>query len=139
MNFAMAVLIVVALVIVLFTFVRIINDEAKTIALYRSLGATGKDIFLIYLCELFEFSLFTILFAFLVGGGIALLVSGNYSELLSKSINKNFGFNFSITPLIGFNFYHILIALTILALAPLSAILSLDKLSTKNIAKKLKQ
>lgn len=134
------ILLVVALIIIIFTFVKIINQDKQLIALYYSLGASKFDIAVIYLVYLLELCLITILVSIGIALIIALILTASNKDALLSILLTHFLNAQATTPtlLIGFNFDIIKIILIIFTIAPISILLTLDQLSTSNIFKRLK-
>lgn len=133
------IIIVVAVVIATLTFRHLIDQEANTIALYRSMGATTRDIYLIYFLYLVELVLLSVVvcfvIAFLIIGMITLL---NYAEL-STVLQQYYD---SGTPpklyFYAFDKYCWAILVANLMVAPLALGFSTRCFSPKHVAKKLK-
>lgn len=139
-SFANYVLLVVAVIVIVFTFLKLINQDSKLMALYRSLGATGFDVFLIYFWYILELCLLAIVYSFVVAGTLVLIISNHYSADFNSEISLFFGrilTDFKI--FIGFNQELVQIVMVILLSAPLVSILTIDQLSMKNTAKRLKR
>ncbi len=132
--------IVIAILIATFTFVHLIDQDAATVALYRSLGASTGNIYLIYFLYLVELCLLAVLscimIAFVFSGAMWLCNAGALAERLKeyyilKDLPKVnlFGFNNAFFGIIG----------SIMLVAPISLLLTLRHFSAKHIAKKLKE
>ncbi len=132
--------IVIAILIATFTFAHLIDQDAATIALYRSLGASTGSIYLIYFLYLVELCLLAvlscILIAFIIVGVMWLCNTGALAERLKeyyilKDLPKVnlFGFNGMFFWTIG----------AIMIVAPISLVLTMRRFSAKHIAKKLKE
>lgn len=132
--------IVAATLIATFTFAHLIDQDAATIALYRSLGASTGNIYLIYFLYLVELCLLAvlscILIAFIIVGVMWLGNAGALAERLKeyyilKDLPKVnlFGFNGMFFWTIG----------AIMIVAPISLVLTMRRFSAKHIAKKLKE
>lgn len=133
-------LFVVALVITTFSFAHLIDQDAATVALYRSMGASTSNIYLIYLLYLFELSILTI-FASTI---IAIFIVGilwifNHQALAQRLQEFYYINNAPQITLLGFDNLFWLIVAAILCLAPLSLLCSLRHFSARNIAKKLRE
>ena len=132
--------IIIAILIATFTFAHLIDQDAATIALYRSLGASTGNIYLIYFLYLVELCLLAVLscvmIAFVFAGVMWLFNAGALAERLKeyyilKDLPKVnlFGFNGMFFWTIG----------SIMIIAPISLVLTLRRFSAKHIAKKLKE
>lgn len=132
--------IVIAILIATFTFAHLIDQDAATVALYRSLGASTGNIYLIYFLYLVELCLLTVLscimIAFVFSGAMWLFNAGALAERLKdyyilKDLPKVnlFGFNGMFFWTIG----------AIMIVAPISLLFTMRHFSAKHIAKKLKE
>ena len=133
------VLLLIAVTIAVFTFMRLISENVQSIALYRSLGASTLDLFAIYFFYFFELCLITLLFAIVLGFGVAAVVSLKNAADLATVFMSIYareivpGILFGVGPEIMLTFA------AILGTAPLCSILTVDQLSHKNIAKRIRQ
>lgn len=132
-------LIFVAIFIMSLTFVSLIRQNAAIVALYRSVGATRRDLILIHLVYLFELCFFTLIFALALGLFFAFLISNANSDALSAAIADNYmierpGFIF----LVGPNWQTFLMLGLILLIPFVATLLTFDQLSAKNLARRLK-
>ena len=132
--------IVIAILVATFTFAHLIDQDAATIALYRSLGASTGSIYLIYFLYLVELCLLAvlscILIAFIIVGVMWLCNAGALAERLKeyyilKDLPK--------VNLFGFNGMFFWIIGAIMIVAPISLVLTMRRFSVKHIAKKLKE
>ena len=142
LSFAIYTLLVTAVIIIVFTFLRLVNQDNKLIALYRSLGATARDVWFIYLWYVFELCLLTIFFALSVGALLALGVSWHYSADFNAGASLFYAKHITkLVPFIGFNLEIVKIigAGAIVLSAPIVSILTIDQLSMKNVARRLKK
>ncbi len=134
------ILLFIAIVITTFTFIHLINQDAHTIALYRTLSASTASIYLIYFIYLLELCLVAIVASFLVGALITFIFSTLNSYNLSRILQDTY--QLATTPhvsLFGINkFFFITIGLTLLT-TPLSLILSSDHFSSRHLARILKE
>lgn len=132
--------IVIAILIATFTFAHLIDSDAATVALYRSLGASTRNIYLIYFLYLVELCLLAvvscIIMAFILVGIMWLGNAGALAERLKeyyilKDLPKVnlFGFSKMFFWTIG----------AIMIVAPISLVLTMRRFSAKHIAKKLKE
>ena len=132
--------IVIAILIATFTFAHLIDQDAATVALYRSLGASTGNIYLIYFLYLVELCLLAVLtcimIAFVIVGVMWMLNAGALAERLKEyyiledlpKVNL-FGFNSAFFGVVG----------SIMLVAPFSLLLTMRRFSAKHIAKKLKE
>ena len=130
---------IIVLVIMIFTFLRIIQENSKTIALYLALGAKKKDVFLIYLFFLINLCVITGLFAILLGA----IISISYSALNASKVSGYFSAVYlseiKVNYVIGYNPEILRLVLILLISAPIASILTIDQLSPKNTAKNIKK
>jgi len=138
LNYAGAILLLIAVTISVFTFMRLVSENAQSVALYRSLGASTFDIFFIYFAYLFELSLITMFVATLLGIATSAAISLKNASALSAIFASVYARSIPISVLFGIGRGVIRIYLAILATAPLCSILTVDQLSTKNIAKRIR-
>lgn len=86
-----AVLTVIALIIAISTYARLIGKDAKIISLYRTMGATGCQIRLVYLTYLLMLSLVAVGFAVIVGLVLAAVLSMVNMTALKQVFVLGFG------------------------------------------------
>lgn len=135
-----AILMVTSVFILAFTMAHLIASSTKTFFLYRSIGASRRQVLLIYFIYLLELCFRAIVFAAvlaLVLAGIATAVGWNY--LLERLATL-----YPDTPkfwpiLIGVNWSCLGTIISIFLVAPVSFLICLDQFSNKNIAQKLKE
>lgn len=132
--------IIVAIIIATFTFAHLIDSDAATVALYRSLGASTGNIYLIYFLYLVELCMLAVLscivIAFIIVGIMWMLNADALAERLKeyyilKDLPK--------VNLFGFNGMFFWIIGSIMVIAPFSLALTMRHFSAKHIAKKLKE
>ncbi len=139
-SFANYILLIIAIIIIVFTFLKLVNQDSRLIALCRSLGATSKDVFVIYFWYLLELCLLTAIYATIVAIIFAVITSQYYAADFTTSTSLYFGQKISDPVLLlGFNIEFVKIIAVILFSAPLASLLTLDQLSMKNVAKRLKK
>lgn len=133
-------LLIVAVVVAVMTFSHLIDSDAATVALYRAMGASTDNIYVIYLLYLMELCLLAIVSAVMIAmmfvGGMALTSAGALAIRLQEF------YNLSVLPKVTFCLFNQAfwwILLMILAVAPLSLFFTLRRFSAKHIAKKLKE
>lgn len=127
-TFIELIIIVIAFVITLLTFLKVLQAEAPTIRLYRSLGASTSDVCLIYAAYLLEICLLSFVVAFLIGLIIALVVSFMNTANLGAMLAAAYGVNPSQPIfLIGFNWHLLLLAASLLITAIIALLCSLPK------------
>lgn len=133
-------LLIVAVIVAVTTFAHLIDSDAATVALYRSMGASTDGIYMIYLLYLVELCLLaivtTVAIAMMFVGGMALTSAG----ALAIRLQEFYGLEQLpkvIFYLFNKAFWWILVL--ILVVAPLSLFFTLRRFSPKHIAKKLKE
>lgn len=98
-----AVLMVIALIIALSTYVRLIAKDMKIIALYHAMGATGRQIRMVYVVHLLMLSMLAVVFAAMVG----LVLAGALSLVNMTAFEQLFALGFGAAEgkvwLIGWN------------------------------------
>lgn len=132
--------VIIAVLIATFTFAHLIDSDAATVALYRSLGASTGNIYLIYFLYLVELCLLAVLscvvIAFIIVGIMWLGNAGTLAERLKdyyilKDLPK-----VNLFRLNGMFFWTIG---SIMIVAPISLLFTMRHFSAKHIAKKLKE
>ena len=133
-------LLIVATIIAVLTFAHLIDSDAATVALYRAMGASTGNIYLIYFLYLVELCLLavvaTIAIALIFIGLMAITSMGVLAERLQEFYNLNYLPKITLFRLNGAFWF---IVIVILMVAPLSLLLTLRRFSAKHIAKKLKE
>lgn len=132
--------VVVGIIIATLTFKHLIDQDAATIALYRAMGASSANIYLIYFCYLLELCLLAVVMALGIGlalaGVVALVDAGALAERLADF------YHLADLPkvwLFGWDGFSALVLAAIMLIAPVAMCLSLRRFSAKHIAKKLKE
>ena len=97
------ILTVIALAIAISTYVRLVQQDKKTIALYRVMGGTRGQIRRVYGAYLLMLSLMVIGFAIAVGLVLAAVVSMVNAEALTQAFMLGFGVEAGQIWLIGWN------------------------------------
>jgi len=134
------ILIIVAILILSFTFGHVISQDANTTALYYSLGASRLQVFAVYFCYILEICFWAMVFAIvlaIIGSGIVTCIGwDNFIRLFSETHQNSTAFP---PILIGVNWECATILIAMYASAPLAFLLCLDQLSRKRLALKLKK
>lgn len=134
------ILLVVAVVITVFTLAHLLSQETATVALYRTLGATKADIMLIYFLVLLGIMFRTIIFALGIGlalsGIVTLLNLKDLGELLPRFYQTE---NLGPVILIGVSERTLGMLDLMILVAPLSFLLTLDQISGRGLARRLKE
>lgn len=136
---AIVILLVVAVFILDFTMSHIMAQSGKTFVLYRSLGASKKQLVLIYFFYMLQLCVRAMIFAAVVGiflAGISTAVGWNY---LLIQLANNYPKSPHYSPILfGVNWQLLEITLLMLLCAPLSFLFCLDQFQTKKNILKLK-
>lgn len=133
-----AVLAVIALIIAVSTYARLIGKDMKIIALYHAMGATRGQVRLVYLSYLLILSLMTVAFSLAVGLGMALLLGAVNGEAISQVFWMGFGVEPGKIWLVGWNWMIWVMVAVILLSAVLAILLSNGQFASKKLARKMK-
>lgn len=135
-NMVSVVLGLIAAIVVIFTSIRLVDQDQHNIALYYSLGATTGQMRMIYSCYFLELMIGAAVLAFGLASGAVLMFSLLNQKLLS--IQAMLGFNSIAHAQIiwyGPNIVTIIIMGIMLAMAPLCVLVNLRLLAPKNTTK----
>lgn len=133
-----AVLAVIALIIALSTYARLIGKDLKIISLYHALGATKRQIRVVYAVYLLMLSLMAVGFAILLGLGLAAILSALNMEALRQVWSLAFGTQAGEIWLIGWNSM-VWWIVGVMILAPVVAVmLGNGNFTSKELARKMK-
>ncbi len=140
LKFFEVVLLVVAVIVATLTFAHLIDNDAATVALYRSMGASTGDIYAIYFLYLVELCLLAVA----VSIGIGLILAGIVAVLdagdLAVRLQEYYGL--VVAPrvrLVGIDQRFWEVTGMIMLVAPLVLALTSRRFGAKHIAKKLKE
>lgn len=133
-----AVLVVIAVIIALSTYARLIGKDLKIISLYHALGATKGQIRVVYIVYLLMLSVMAVGFAILLGLGLAAVLSMVNMEALSQVWSLAFGVEAEAIWLIGWNNLIWWITGVILLAAVIAVVLGNGNFTSKELAKKMK-
>lgn len=128
---------IIETVVVISTYVRLIDKDSKTISLYHTMGARQTQIISIYIIYLLILSFLAVALAIIIG----LIISTVISYLNAASLSQAFTLVFTVTSiphLTAWNWSVATIAGLILSLAPFSVLLSLSRFTGKNLTKNLR-
>lgn len=135
----MGAFLILALILIVTTLSHAADEDAATIALYRSLGASTRAVHLIYFLYLLLLCLFAALISFLVAllfsSLIALIVAAPFAASLQTF------YQLSAPPTIsclGLDRFALLLLAAILLVAPLALLLTFHQFSAKHLSRKLK-
>lgn len=133
-------LLIVATIIAVMTFAHLIDQDASTVALYRAMGATTGNIYLIYLLYLVELCLLAVIVTIIIASVFIAMLALTSTRVLSERLQEFYGLGY-LPQIILFKingaFWFIIIV--VLAVAPFSLLLTMRRFSAKHIAKKLKE
>lgn len=130
---------VVAVIVIIFTTIRLVDQDQRNLALYYSLGATSRQVRVIYLSYFLELMLGVSFFAFALASLIVLLFNVFHQELLEIQVQLGFNQISSVSVWwYSVNLVTLFIWLTILSMAPLCVLLNHRKLSAFSASAKTK-
>ncbi len=134
------ILLIVSIVIATVTFKYLLVQDVTTIALYRSMGATNKDLYLVYFLYIMELCLMAVAMCI----GIAFLLVGLVALMNGAALGVRLQtyYQLSQVPKVyfySFDQYFWITVIAILLVAPLTLGFSSKCFSDKYVAKKLKE
>ena len=129
---------VIACVVALSTYARLVGRDTRVIALYYALGATKRQVVGVYCAYLLELSLLISLLSVALGAGIVLAINLLNLTKLTQIFTLGFGVEEMTVWLLGGNYWIPLLIGLLLLMAPLCVILSLPSFSSKRLAQKMK-
>lgn len=138
LNVFIVIFCVVAVVVTLTTFVRLIRADTKTIALYYALGASKHEVLLIYLVYLLGICVITVGFVWLLGLALTLLTNLLNATGLSQVFMLAYGGAMRRIWLIDLSPAMFWISALILKMAPVAILLSFTAFNNKNVMKVMK-
>lgn len=131
---------IIAAIIMAGTISRVIDDERQTIALYRAVGATRKNILYIFTFYISSISLLVILCSTLIAIILTGIITALYTGLITANIGAMYNIpSLSLAILIGFDIRVILIYLAIIIIGLACLLLVARKLTIKNLSSNLRQ
>lgn len=133
-----AVLTVIALIIAISTYGRLIGKDIKIIALYHAMGANKWQIRLVYLTYLLMLSIMAVIFAIVVGLMLAIVLSLVNMTGLTQMFALGFGIETSGIWLVGWNNMLWWLAGVMLLTAIVAVVLGNGNFTSKELAKKMK-
>lgn len=133
-------LLVIATIVAVMTFAHLIDQDAPTIALYRAMGASTGNIYLIYFLYLIELCLFAIIATIAMAFSFTAIMNLASSNALAERLMTFYNLD-TLPKITLFKFENTFwtILINILVIAPLSLLFTLRRFSAKHIAKKLKE
>lgn len=132
------VLMVIAVIIALSTYSRLIGRDLKIISLYHAMGASRKQIRLVYITYFLMLSLAAVVFATILGSVLALIISLTNQASLQAVFMLALGTADRFTILLGLNPLILYATLALLLTAILAVFCSNHSFRTRRIASKLK-
>lgn len=140
LRFFEIVLLVVAVVVAALSFAHLVDGDAATVALYRSMGASTGAIYGVYLLYLVELCLLAVVVCILIALGLAGIVAIVNAEGLGVGLQEFYMLQEQPrVMLIGFSKAFWRVVAMIMLVAPLTLCLTTYRFSAKHIAKKLKE
>ena len=137
-KIAAAVLAVIAVLIALSTYVRLLGGDVKIIALYHAMGATGWQIRLVYLTYLVMLSVLAVGFAVILGLGLAAGLSLVNMAALKEVFAMGFGVVTEEIWLVGWSEVIWWLAGALLVAAGLAVVLGNGNFAGKELGKRMK-
>ena len=137
-KIAAAVLVAIAALIALSTYVRLLGGDVKIIALYHAMGATGWQIRLVYLTYLVMLSALAVGFAVILGLGLAAGLSLVNMAALKDVFAMGFGVVTEEIWLVGWSGVIWWLAGALLVAAVLAVLLGNGNFASKEMAKRMK-
>lgn len=133
------VLAVVALIVMYFTVMRLIGQDARVISLYYALGATKRDVGKIYLCYTLELILWALGFAVILAIAMMLILSLVNNAAFKGIFELAYGLKADRVWLIGWNSLTFVLALMMIAMGVVCYFGNYWQFSAKKLAQKLKK
>lgn len=131
-------LMIIGVIVMLTTYLRLVGQDMKVIALYRANGATKGQVMGIYLAYLLMLSLLAAGFAVILGVALSGVVNLLNATALSQAFTMALGMPEQRIVLIGANKWLLISMVVMAVVAPVAVVMSGGKFSEKNLAKKLK-
>ena len=137
-KIAAAVLAAIAVLIALSTYVRLLGGDVKIIALYHAMGATGRQIRLVYLTYLVMLSMLAVGFAVILGLGLAAVLSLVNMAALKEVFAMGFGVVTEEIWLVGWSEVIWWLVGALLVAAVLAVVLGNGNFAGKELGKRMK-
>ncbi len=133
------VLLLFAICIAALTLQRVIDSEVATVALYRSMGASTGQIYLIYFLYLLELCFLAVISCLMIGLIIAEMMYLSSAEPLAERLQTVYILEkMPKVSFVGFSGMILWVIGGVLIIAPLALAMNMKRFSTKYIARKLK-
>ncbi len=134
------IVLIVAVVIATFTFAHVVDQDANTLALYRSMGATTNNMYLIYFLYLLELCLLALVVSFLLGVVIVGVMAWMNVDALAVKWQSFWALSeLPKVSLFGIDWHFWMVVIAMLLIAPVSLIFAQGRFSSRHIAKQLKE
>lgn len=140
MRFFEIVLLVVAVVVAALSFAHLVDSDAATVALYRSMGASTGAIYMVYLLYWIELCLLAVVMCVVIALGLAGVVAIVNAEGLAAGLQEYY--MLQVEPrvvLVGLSKAFWRVVMLIMLVALLTLCLTVRRFSVRHIAKKLKE
>lgn len=131
--------VVVAIIIVISSYVYLLDQNVHAMVVYRALGANTRDLLVISLTYLLEVGFCIIACSLMVSSVLALIFSWISAEHLTGVMTSFYNYEPTSVLLWGWSLDMLIVRLTILAAAPVSLLLTLDQFSVQSLMRKLKK
>ena len=132
------VLMIIVVAIEVGTYMRLIGQDTKTIALYYAMGATRGQIRGVYMVYLLLLSVIAVVVAGVIGVGLAMIVSMVNGEVLTQAFVLGFGTEARKIWLVGWNSRIVVMMGVVLMMVPLVFFCNEKHFTNKKLAQKLK-
>lgn len=131
---------IIATIIMIGTIARIIDDERQTIALYRTVGATTKNILQVFTGYIFTLSTLIAICSTIIGLTLAAIITATHTDLITANVSALYNIP-NLQPLIfiAFDPRILIIIAIIIVVGLICLLLTLDKLVSKNIVRDLRK
>ena len=131
---------IIAMVIMVGTVNRVVDDERQTIALYRAVGASTKNITQVFAAYIFTLATLIIVAATVTG----LVLSGVITALNTSLVTTFISLAYNLPDLapaifIGFDLRILVVYLAVIVVSLICLLLVLNKLTSKDIIKDLRK
>ncbi len=138
-NILLIIGLVISGIILIGTFVYLLDQELHSMVVYRAIGASVGDLLVISLGYLLEIGLIMAGFVIIASTLGVLIFSGMNASYFGGLLTEFYGVDSPKVLLLGWNWDVLWVVVTILIAAPMSLLLTLDQFSVKKLSQKLKQ
>ena len=129
---------VIAGMIMVSTYTRLIGYDKKEIALYRTMGASSRQVAGVYVVYLLGLSLLASVFALVLGLVLVVMVNLLNGTALAQIFALTFGGEMQRVMFLGFDAELLGYLGVVLALAPMVAVINFGQYKAKGLAKQIK-